>query len=139
MDLKWKINCKSSTSHVYKMLTSQKGRESFWAKSAPEINSEIHFLFPNGEQTVSQILKQVDGKELKILYFGSTVSFTMEEQENGETILEVNNSGVPENEFAEVNAGWVSVLLNLKSVADYGKDLRNHDPAKTWSQKFADN
>jgi hypothetical protein len=121
------------------MLTSQKGRESFWAKSAPEINSEIHFLFPNGEQTVSQILKQVDGKELKILYFGSTVSFTMEEQENGETILEVNNSGVPENEFAEVNAGWVSVLLNLKSVADYGKDLRNHDPAKTWSQKFADN
>ena len=40
---------------------------------------------------------------------------------------------------AENRAGWVSVLLTLKAAADFGVDLRNHDPTRTWDQDFADN
>jgi hypothetical protein len=31
------------------------------------------------------------------------------------------------------------VLLALKSAADFGVDLRNHDPARTWDQGYAEN
>jgi hypothetical protein len=33
----------------------------------------------------------------------------------------------------------VSVLLALKAAADFGVDLRNHDPARTWWQGYCDN
>jgi hypothetical protein len=46
---------------------------------------------------------------------------------------------VPDEWHAEVNAGWVSVLLALKAAADHGVDLRNHDAARTWSQGYCDN
>jgi hypothetical protein len=36
-------------------------------------------------------------------------------------------------------AGWVSVLLALKAAADFGIDLRNHDPARTWNKGYVDN
>ena len=36
-------------------------------------------------------------------------------------------------------AGWVSVLLSLKAAADFGVDLRNHDPARSWRYGYADN
>jgi hypothetical protein len=38
-----------------------------------------------------------------------------------------------------VAAGWVSVLLALKAAVDFGVDLRNHDPERTWSTGFVDN
>ncbi len=41
--------------------------------------------------------------------------------------------------FSEVKAGWVSLLMNLKAVADFKCDLRNHDLEKTWDQGYADN
>jgi len=34
---------------------------------------------------------------------------------------------------------WVSVLMNLKARADHGVDLRNHDPARTWTKGYVDN
>ena len=40
------------------------------------------------------------------------------------------NENINENEFNEVYAGWVSVLMNLKAVADFQCDLRNHNLKK---------
>jgi hypothetical protein len=39
----------------------------------------------------------------------------------------------------EMAAGWVSVLVALKAATDFGVDLRNHDPERTWEQRFVDN
>lgn len=33
----------------------------------------------------------------------------------------------------------VSVFLALKAAADFGVDLRNHDPSRSWSQGYAEN
>jgi hypothetical protein len=46
---------------------------------------------------------------------------------------------VPAEDRAEVVAGWVSGLLALKAAVDFGVDLRNHDPQRTWDAGFAEN
>ena len=51
----------------------------------------------------------------------------------------LTEAGVPQAERVEVMAGWVSVLLALKAAVDFGVDLRNHDPQRTWEQGYAEN
>jgi hypothetical protein len=55
------------------------------------------------------------------------------------TDLFLLDEDVPEADVAEVQAGWVSVLLALKAAVDHGVDLRNHDPGRTWTASYADN
>ena len=54
------------------------------------------------------------------------------------TDLTLVNTGVAEQDFAEVHAGWLNVLLPLKAAADFGVDLRSHDPRRTWRERFVD-
>jgi hypothetical protein len=57
----------------------------------------------------------------------------------GGTDLTLVDVGVPAADRAEVVAGWVSVLLALKATVDFGVDLRNHDPQRTWDTGYAEN
>jgi hypothetical protein len=44
------------------------------------------------------------------------------------------------NEFEyEIRSGWISVLLLLKAAVDFGVDMRNHDPKRTWDHTYCDN
>nr|WP_298929001.1 SRPBCC domain-containing protein [uncultured Allomuricauda sp.] len=135
----WKIHLKSSPEMVFGFLSTASGREKFWAKKAPEINGIIQFSFPNGESYESQIMKSNANNEFQLDYFNSIVTFSLEPSKNNGTDLTLTNEGVAEDEFLEVHSGWVSVLMNLKAAADFQIDLRNHDPNKTWDQKYADN
>ncbi len=72
-------------------------------------------------------------------YFDSLVKITLQGSREGGTQLQLDNERVPDNKYLEMYSGWVSVLMNLKSVADFEVDLRNHDPEKTWDHGFADN
>ena len=65
---------------------------------------------------------------------------TIELREAGPgTDLRLHETGVPSNAVHENEAGWVSVLMNLKARADHEVDLRNHDRSCTWDQGYADN
>ncbi|MGH2524809.1 MAG: hypothetical protein ACRDH2_20060 [Anaerolineales bacterium] len=57
----------------------------------------------------------------------------------GGTDLTLTDAGVPAADRGEVIAGWVSVLLALKAAVDFGVDLRNHHPQRTWDEGFVDN
>ena len=72
-------------------------------------------------------------------YFGSVTTFELTQDGRGGTDLTLTAAGVPPADRVEMTAGWVSVLLALKAAVDSGVDLRNHDPARTWDQGFADN
>ncbi|WP_445382973.1 SRPBCC family protein [Robiginitalea sp. IMCC43444] len=135
----WKLHLKSDPNTVFDLLTTSEGRNNFWAEKAFKKGSVIHFLFPNGQTYDSQIIKTIPNKEFHLDYFNSLVKFHLEPAENGGTNLTLVNENVTESDFSEVNAGWISVLMNLKAVADFQCDLRNHDPKKTWDQGFADN
>ena len=135
----WKLHLKSDPKAVFGLLTTDAGRKTFWAEKAIEENGIIHFVFPNGQIYDSQITGQIPNKELCLDYFDSSVKFLLAPAENWGTDLTLINENVPESDFAEVNAGWVSLLMNLKAVADFQCDLRNHDPKRTWGQGYADN
>lgn len=135
----WKLHLKSSPKSVFDFLSTTEGRAKFWAEKAEERNGIIHFVFPNGMIYEGEILESIPNQRYSIDYFESLVRFDLEALENGGTDLILTNENVPEDEFDEVHAGWVSVLMNLKAVADFQCDLRNHDPKKTWDQGYLDN
>jgi hypothetical protein len=53
--------------------------------------------------------------------------------------LILTDQGVPEEDRIEIIAGWVSVLMALKASVDFGIDLRNHDPQRTWNECYVEN
>jgi hypothetical protein len=71
-----------------------------------------------------------------LVYFGETeVEFRLSDDARGGCDLVLTDTA----DDAETLAGWVSVLLALKAVTDFGVDLRNHDPMRTWSSGYVDN
>ncbi|GAA4277304.1 SRPBCC family protein [Aquimarina mytili] len=137
--VKWKLHLKSDPKVVFDLLSTSEGREKFWAEKATENNGVIRFSFPNGQAYNGQILKTIRNRKFHLDYFNSLVTFDLEPSKNGGTDLTLINKNVHESEFSEVKAGWISVLMNLKAVADFKCDLRNHDPKRTWDQGYADN
>ena len=69
--------------------------------------------------------------------FGSEVFIRLDPVETG-TDLTLTARDVASHEWHEVHAGWLNVLLPLKAWVDFGIDLRNHDPARTWRERYAD-
>ena len=57
----------------------------------------------------------------------------------GNNAYNLINQGIPDWDYLEVYAGWLSVLFALKGVVDFGIDLRNHDPNRTWDDRFIEN
>ncbi len=135
----WKLHLKSDPKSVFNLLSSSEGRSKFWCENAVEKDNIIQFLFPNGQTYDSKIIKTVPNKEFHLDYFNSLVKFILIRTEHGGTDLTLSNINVSEKDFCEINAGWVSVLMNLKATADFQCDLRNHNPKKTWDQGYANN
>ena len=138
-EIHWKVRFKGSPSKVYNMLTTDDGRALFWAESAIESDNHIHFKFPSGIEYVSEIREKVIDKKFRLDYFGGEVTFDISVDINGFTILSVFHQDVATNEIAEVNAGWVSVLMTLKAACEGDLDLRNHNPNYSWDQHFVGN
>jgi uncharacterized protein YndB with AHSA1/START domain len=132
------VHLASSPEAVYELLTTDEGRAQFWAESAVERDGAIEFTFPNGLQSRAAVLAAETPTRFAVEYFGSTTTFELEPDGDGDgdggTDLTLTADG-----DAEVLAGWVSVLLALKVAADFGVDLRNHDPGRTWWQGYCDN
>lgn len=133
----WKVYIAETPQTVFKYLSTDRGREKFWAEQSVEQGESIYFTFPNGQKVKAQILKHQPPGQFSLVYFAQAVHFTLEKAGTG-TILHLKTQ-VPMEEHAEVSTGWVSVLMNLKAVINHDVDLRNHDSSKTWSEGFVDN
>lgn len=137
--IKWKIHFNAQPKEVYHFLDTQEGREKYWAESAPVVDGCIEFVFANGQQYKSKVLSRVPSSYFQVEYFESIVQFNLKEDGNGGTDLTLLNSQVSEEEYDEIHAGWVSLLMTMKAAIDFQIDLRNHDPGRTWDQGFVDN
>jgi hypothetical protein len=124
---------------VYRLLATPEGRSRFWAQSADESEGKIQFQFTNGQRLESTVFEKQEPERFVLSYFGgSRVTFEVASDGRGGTDLTLTEEDVPSNEYNDNLAGWVSVLLTLKGVADFGVDLRNHDPDRTWKQGYID-
>jgi uncharacterized protein YndB with AHSA1/START domain len=136
----WRVHLHSPVEKVYQALTTDAGRAGFWAESAVERDGVIQFVFPNGLTWAGRVLVAEPPRRFAVVYYGgSTATFTLADDGSGGTDLSLTDRGVPDEDRVEVIAGWVSVLMALKAAVDFGVDLRNHDPGRSWEQGFVEN
>ena len=135
----WRIHLRATPGELFPMLATPAGRKRFWAVSAEESNGIIEFRFLNGQTLTARILEREPPARFALSYFGgSRVVFELASDGRGGTDLVLTETGVPAGEVLENLPGWVSVLLGLKAAADFGVDLRNHDPGRQWDQGYVD-
>lgn len=138
--IRWKLHLKSSPQVVYQTLATSEGHASFWTESAVEEDGIIRFVFPNQAKWHGKILENDPSHKFKVEYYGGGITtFELNTDDIGGTDLTLTDQGVPQEDRMEVIAGWVSVLIALKASVDFGVDLRNHDPSRTWDEGYVEN
>lgn len=134
----WRMRFHSPPEVVYRALTTEEGRASFWAERTVERGDAIAFEFPGGVTSQAHVLDAEQDRLFRIDYFGAVVAFELEPTRDGGTDLRLVTHGFAPDERTELTAGWLSVLFPLKAFVDHGVDLRNHDPDRTWLHGYAD-
>ncbi|MGE3250262.1 MAG: SRPBCC domain-containing protein [Hyphomonadaceae bacterium] len=135
--IRWKVSFNSAPERVYQALSTEEGRLSFWAEEAAERDGAIVFRFANGWRETSTIKQAIPHTLFEIVYFGALTRFEIEAAEAG-AVLTLTAEGVPDRDWDEVHAGWVSALLSMKAAIDFEIDLRNHSATRTWEAGFVD-
>lgn len=136
----WRLHLRTSPAVVFELIATSSGRSRFWAESAEEREGVIEFRFSSGASWRGRVLEQLRPRRYAVEYFGgSHVAFDLAADAAGGTDVLLTESHIAPSDWAENHAGWVSVLLALKAAADFGVDLRNHDPGRSWEQGYVDN
>lgn len=136
----WKIHLKSSPAKVYKYLSTNEGRSSWWAETAYESNGYIEYNFENNFYYRGKIVKKIKNKKFAVIYLGSVVTFILKPDGKRGTDLTLSHAiPITNSDRMETAAGWVSVLLTLKAAVDFGVDLRNHQAKRAWIFGYCDN
>jgi uncharacterized protein YndB with AHSA1/START domain len=136
-DIRWQLHLVSAPEAVWELLATDAGRERFWCERSEQSGDEITMTFSNGWVERATVIAADAPNRFVVRYFGTPVTFTLR-SEGGGTDLELIHEAVPDADFEEVLPGWLNVLFPLKAAADFGVDLRNHDPTRTWDQRFVD-
>jgi len=111
--IKWRLHLKVTPEKVYEFLATDKGRAKFWAESAVEENGFINFEFPNGQKWQSRIIEKIPSQKFVLSYFaGGVTTFILENDGNGGTDLTLTDENFPPEEYNDIHAGWVSVLMS---------------------------
>ena len=137
--IRWRVHFQSPPEEVYRALSTDEGRASFWAESAVEREGVIEFEILGYPPFQGRILQRDPPRAFVIEYSGSRVTFHLKGDGDGGTDLELLAEDVDASLRWEMTAGWVSVLLAMKAAVDFGVDLRNHDESRTWQTGYADN
>jgi len=137
-DLRWRLHLRAAPAQVFELLATDAGRMRFWCEHSQQHGERIEFEFSGGMRSSAVVLACEPPRRFALRYFDSIVNFELAADGHGGTDLLLSNAGIAEAEFLEVLPGWLNVLLPLKAMADFGIDLRNHDPQRSWQQGYVD-
>jgi uncharacterized protein YndB with AHSA1/START domain len=137
-NLFWKIHLRSNIENVFEILTTDAGREKFWAEKSIKDEHKFTLTFPNGDEEDVMVIFEKDYK-FEFVYFRTIVSITLTEDGKNGTDLVLNCKNIKHDDYVDMASGWVSVLLALKAAVDYNIDIRNHDLTRTWDEGYVDN
>jgi uncharacterized protein YndB with AHSA1/START domain len=137
-EIRWRMHLASAPETVWELLATDAGRQRFWCERSEQADDTITMTFSNGWVERATILDSAEPRHLSIRYFGTPVTFTLTPDGRTGTDVELVHDAVPDADYEEVLPGWLNVLFPLKAAADFGVDLRNHDPARSWDQGYAD-
>jgi uncharacterized protein YndB with AHSA1/START domain len=138
--IEWKVHLASPPAAVFESLTTDAGRERFWAEHSRAENGAFTLRFSGGEQLRCAVVAQSAPQCFAFRYFAETlVEITLTADERGGTDLSLAEIGFKDEAHRVENyAGWIQVLLCLKAALDHNVDLRNHDPTRTWAAGFCE-
>ena len=138
--IEWKVHLASSPAAVFELLTTDRGRERFWAEHSRCEDSTFTLTFSGGEQLRCAVVAEAASQHFAFRYFADTlVEITLTLDEAGGTDLSLTEIGFADAAHRSENyAGWIQVLLCLKAAVDHKVDLRNHDAARTWSRGYCE-
>jgi hypothetical protein len=136
---RWRVALPAQRDRVYELLTTDAGRELFWAELSRRDGTRIDLSFPDGTIGSMTIGRERPPRSFAVQYFGALTTFELSALDDRCTLLEVGAHGVPSADLIDAAAGWVSVLLCLKAYLKGGIDLRNHLPTRSWREGFVDN
>jgi uncharacterized protein YndB with AHSA1/START domain len=134
----WRLHASSPPERVWELLATDRGRELFWAETSRSEGDRFTLGFSMGVEGECTVLAAAAPSLFAFSYFGTEVRIELKPDGKGGTDLTLVNSGVPEGEYEDMLPGWLNVLLPLKAAADFGVDLRNHDPARSWRERYVD-
>jgi hypothetical protein len=132
--IRWRLHLASAPHQVHAMLAAGEGRARFWAETADERDGVVTFHFPNGWVHDARVLASEAPVLFELDYFGVPARFELEPDGAGGTDLTLTHG----HDDPDTRPGWICVLLALKAAVDFGVDLRNHDPTRSWDQGFVD-
>jgi uncharacterized protein YndB with AHSA1/START domain len=138
--IQWRVHLEAKPGDVYALISTDEGRRRFWADSADEVEAGIiEFRFRSGDQWRGTILRREPPRIFALTYLGGAeVTFDVDPDPAGGTVLTVTETGTRPEEWLDNYAGWVSLLLTLKGALDFGVDLRNGSPSRSWRNGFVD-
>jgi uncharacterized protein YndB with AHSA1/START domain len=136
--IRWRMHIPVPPERVFAALDSDDGRAAFWAESAVEKDGCVEFRFSNGYTCRSRVLERRAPEVFALDYIGGPTRFELAPDGAGGTDLLLTQEGIGPEDWNEVHAGWLNVLFPLKAWVAHGVDLRNHDPARSWDQGYAD-
>lgn len=136
-NLFWKMHLKSSPEEVFQYLTTDEGREAFWAyKSIQRDNS---FELTHYDGSICEVLTISKTKlKFEFIYNRTIVAINLIDDGNGGTELLLNNKNIQDDDYEKVSNKWISTLLSLKAACDFKIDIRNQDPSKSYDIGYID-
>lgn len=144
---------KASKEDIEKLFSTSEGLEKWFLRSANFKNFEnkeiakteklvagntYHWLWHGYPDEIFEEGKILEPKKDEIIRFVFGTAGTVAVKiilENGETIIELTQSEIPTDENSKINfhagckSGWTFYLLNLKSILEFGNDLRKKNAA----------
>ena len=71
--VEWKLHLASAPEHVFELLTSDRGRERFWAERSTSSEQAFTLAFARGEQIVCEEVAHSRVRQFAFRYFGATL------------------------------------------------------------------
>lgn len=133
----WRLHLSSPPERVYAAWIDAGQHPRFWCESSVATAAGFELAFSDGTREVVTVVAADPPWRVRFVYFGAEVDLRFDPAGDG-TDLTLHTRGVPDDEWHEVHAGWLSVLLPFKAWVDFRIDLRNHDPMRTWRERFVD-
>jgi uncharacterized protein YndB with AHSA1/START domain len=133
----WRLRLSAAPERVFSAWLSPDDHVGFWSERSEQDPEGFRLEFIDGTVALCRVIESVSPSHIRMHYFGAQVDITLEPLDGG-TDLKLTAQNVPVDEWQDVFAGWLNVLLPFKAWVDFGVDIRSHDPKRTWHEGYVD-